>query len=287
MLLYALGIGCSRLEHVYENADEFAAFPTFPVSLQHKGSSSDIVDFPSPTLQTPSSVDLSGTRALLDAERYIEFHAAVPCGEGTQELQMQTRLVGTECKRQGTILHSESELRDADGTLLYRLDAAAYAVGAMSATSFGRTVTVRIDPPNREPDATHVERVPAHQALLYRLCGDYNPLHVDPQIAEASGFDRPILHGLCTLGFACRAVLDRCACGDAKRFRAARARFVGTVAPGDVLKTSMWIESRRRVLFRTEVVCDDGGGEKLVVSNAYVDLAVDAELRPAPPTARL
>ena len=86
--------------------------------------------------------------------------------------------------------------------------------------------SVEIEAPTRPPDAEREQHVSEAQAQLYRLSGDYNPLHVDPAVAQMSGYDRPILHGLCSLGFAVRAVLDECAGaggGDASRFRCVRA----------------------------------------------------------------
>ena len=85
------------------------------------------------------------------------------------------------------------------------------------------------------------------QALLYRLCGDRNPLHSDPAFAAAAGFDRPILHGLCTYGMTCKAVVDNVLGGDAGAVRSFGARFAGVVFPGETLRARLWDDGSRVV----------------------------------------
>ncbi len=94
--------------------------------------------------------------------------------------------------------------------------------------------------PEREPDFVITYETFPTQALLYRLNGDDNPLHSDPAFARAAGFDRPILHGLCTYGFAGRALLSTCCEMDTDRFGSMSARFVAPVFPGDLLTTTIW-----------------------------------------------
>ena len=84
-------------------------------------------------------------------------------------------------------------------------------------------------------------------ALLYRLCGDRNPLHSDPEFAAAAGFPRPILHGLCTYGIACKAIVDACLDSDVSRVRSYGARFAGVVYPGEMLRARIWEEDDRLV----------------------------------------
>ena len=85
------------------------------------------------------------------------------------------------------------------------------------------------------------------QALLYRMCGDRNPLHSDPGFAAAAGFPRPILHGLCTYGMTCKALVDAALDADPGRVSSYGARFAGVVFPGEILRASAWLEDDRYI----------------------------------------
>ena len=106
--------------------------------------------------------------------------------------------------------------------------------------------------PSRSPDAAIEQHTRPEQALMYRLCGDRNPLHADPTTAQAAGFPRPILHGMCTYGFAARAILGHVCGYDAPRLETIGARISAPVYPGDVLRTEIW-QDGGIVSFRTTV----------------------------------
>jgi len=106
--------------------------------------------------------------------------------------------------------------------------------------------------PDRAPDATHSEKTSVHQACLYRLSADYNPIHVDPNMAALAGFKTPILHGLCTMGFASRAVLKKYLDNDPLRFKSIRVRFSSPVFPGETLVTEMW-KHNNQIVFQVKV----------------------------------
>jgi len=106
----------------------------------------------------------------------------------------------------------------------------------------------RISLPDRKPDFEAIERVPDAQALLYRLSGDLNPLHADPAFATDAGFESPILHGLCTFGYAGRAVVLHSCAGDPDRLHSLRAQFSSPVFPGDTLVVRGWSEGDRVLL---------------------------------------
>jgi multifunctional beta-oxidation protein len=117
-------------------------------------------------------------------------------------------------------------------------------------------------PPKRAPDFIAEERTTEEQAVLYRLSGDYNPLHVDPSFAKMGGFKAPILHGLCFFGIAGKAVYQKYG-----RFKNIKVRFAGTVLPGQTLVTECWKEGGK-VLFQTKV--KETG--KLAISGGAVEL---------------
>jgi acyl dehydratase len=96
--------------------------------------------------------------------------------------------------------------------------------------------------PERAPDGVIESRTLPQQALLYRLSGDKNPLHADPDFAKIGGFDRPILHGLCSYGIVCKAVVDRVLGGDVAKVARYQARFAGVAFPGETYQTSWWRE---------------------------------------------
>ena len=125
------------------------------------------------------------------------------------------------------------------------------------------------EPPDRAPDAEISWRTLPQQALLYRLLGDRNPLHADPAFARFAGFERPILHGLCTYGFAGRAVLRAVAGDDPARLKALSARFSGVVFPGDTLVTRVWALGAGEARF--EVV--DADRDEVVLRHGIAEVA--------------
>ena len=127
--------------------------------------------------------------------------------------------------------------------------------------------TEALDPPTGvKPDFSLSYKVAENQAVLYRLSGDLNPLHLDPAAAKRGGFDRPILHGLCTYGFATRAIVNGLLNGDVTRLKAFKARFSDVVYPGDTLTTQGWkadggyiieVRTERGVVIRNAMVTID------------------------------
>ena len=142
------------------------------------------------------------------------------------------------------MIWSETRVTAPDGTLLWTQRRSIFARGE---GGFGgdRGLSTAATAPDRAPDLELDIPVLPQQALLYRLCGDRNPLHSDPEFAAAAGFPRPILHGLCTYGMTCKALVDAVLDADAAAVGSYGARFTGVAYPGETLQAAVWKEDGR------------------------------------------
>ncbi|MEU2793167.1 MaoC/PaaZ C-terminal domain-containing protein [Streptomyces sp. NPDC007100] len=127
----------------------------------------------------------------------------------------------------------------------------------------------RLELPERAPDRTVERHLREDQALLYRLSGDWNPLHADPEFAKLAGFDRPILHGLCSYGVTLKAVVDEVLDGDVARVAAYTTRFAGVAYPGETLRVRMWQEPGRVLVSVTAADRDDAP----VLADTVIDIS--------------
>jgi acyl dehydratase len=166
-----------------------------------------------------------------------------------------SRIAAVYDKGKAAILVLRTEAADDEGPL-WTSDAQIFVRGE---GGFGgdRGPSVRLELPPREPDKVVEKAIREDQALLYRLSGDWNPLHADPEFAELAGFDRPILHGLCSYGMALKTVVDTVLGGDVGRVRSYTTRFAGVVFPGETLRIRMWAGSSQVQVSVTAVERDD------------------------------
>jgi acyl dehydratase len=181
---------------------------------------------------------------LVHGEQAIRLYGEIPT-EGT--VSITTKVAGMYDKGSAGLVVLESESRHAgSGELAFTNRTALFIRGA---GGFGgprnpegdAESALAAEPlPSREPDEVVSYATRPDQALLYRLSGDRNPLHSDPTFAKRAGFDRPILHGLCTYGFTGRALVHTVCGSDPARFGAMRARFSKPTMPGDTLTVSLW-----------------------------------------------
>lgn len=157
-----------------------------------------------------------------------------------------TRITGVWDKGKAAVIDNETTVTSADGTPLWITRRSIFARGE---GGFGgeRGPSASGGPPGRPPDLEVDIATLPRQALLYRMCGDRNPLHSDPGFAAAAGFPRPILHGLCTYGMTCKALVDSVLDGDAARVESFGGRFVGVVFPGETLRAAIWMDGGRYV----------------------------------------
>lgn len=144
-------------------------------------------------------------------------------------------------KGKGAVYRVRIKGRTEDDKDLYEAEWSIFYVGAGGFGGDPGPKAEKIVPPEgAEPDFSISEKVADNQAVIYRLSGDYNPLHLDPEAAGRGGFDQPILHGLCTYGFATRAIVNELLAGDVARLKEFSARFSDVVYPGDTLTTEGW-----------------------------------------------
>ena len=231
-ILYALGVGAGsddpelELEFTTENSIDLeqAVLPTFPIALAVGGG------------EEPWH-DVDATK-ILHADQSLTLHATLP---PFGSAQMEAGVDAIYDKGSGALVELSNRMTDPSGRLLAEMVAGAFLRGEGGfGGGRGPASTWRL--PERKPDAVVEQVTMPWQALLYRLSGERSPLHTDPEYAALGGFNRPILQGACTYGFAGRALLQTVFGGDLDRFGSMSARFAAPVIPGDVLRTSIWQE---------------------------------------------
>ncbi|KAA0714509.1 Peroxisomal multifunctional enzyme type 2 [Triplophysa tibetana] len=272
-ILYALGVGMStkdphHLKFLYEGHEDFSCLPTFGV-IPAQSSMMGLSSVP--------GLDIDLTR-LLHGEQHLELFKPLPTS-GT--LTSKATVADVLDKGSGMVVLLEVHTYSGHELLCYNQ----FSVFIVGAGGFGGKRTsekavATVPPPNRPPDAVIVDQTSKDQAALYRLSGDWNPLHIDPSFAAMGGFKSPILHGLCSFGFATRHVLKQYADNDASRFKSIKVRFVKPVYPGQSLQTEMWKEGNR---IHIQCKVKETGG--VVLSGAYVDLHAvsDSSVSHGPP----
>lgn len=248
LLLYAVGIGAKADDFsiVNELDPTWAPFPTYPVVLSFKGVEQDVVNFRklmTSGKHAPGLPKFNPDRTVHGAQS-IEILKPLPPVSGPG-WHIQKRLVAVSENKSGIIVEQETTLVDAHKTPYAKLYSSSFNLGAKA---HGKPFTQRIAgapqakpiPRDRKADWVVRDQTQPEQAIIYRLSGDYNALHIDPSIGKASGFGGVILHGLSTFGFAARAVLSAVAAGDPRALRLFGVRFTSPVKPGDALETSIW-----------------------------------------------
>ncbi|MCA9638129.1 MAG: SDR family NAD(P)-dependent oxidoreductase, partial [Myxococcales bacterium] len=266
LALYALGVGAaadplddSELRYVFEmHQDGFIPLPTYGVIPGVNA----ILDQAKKGVMAPGLN--FGLDRLLHGEQYTELRRPLPPhAKLTHHVKVKDIF---DKGKHATVIFSVSSVDESGEELIYNeLTALIRGAGGWGGDR-GPQGEVNV-PPEREPDGVVTETIAPNQALLYRLSGDWNPLHADPNFARAFGFDRPILHGLCTFGYAGRAILRELN-DDPRKFKSIKVRFADSVFPGETLVTEMWVESPTRVIFRCKVAERDS----VVISHAAIEL---------------
>ncbi|MCP3954825.1 MAG: SDR family NAD(P)-dependent oxidoreductase, partial [Desulfobacterales bacterium] len=249
-VLYALGVGAgfSDLNYCYEN--KLKVIPSFSIA-----SIFEILA----QIGIKSEVNLAG---ILHGEQELIFHNPIP-PEGTMTTEGKITQYYDKGKDKGALVIGESDTYHSDGqklftsicTIFSRLD------GGFGGDNAPKTTFAF---PDRDPDFRVDEKPSEDQPLIYRLSGDIFSLHVDPEFAKSSGFEKPIMHGLCTHGFACRALIDKLIPREPEKARRMACRFSKTLYPGMPIQTQIWKLEDGRALWRTvnmetgDTVIDNG-----------------------------
>lgn len=251
-ILYALGVGAGvdELEFTTENSTGITqrVLPTFATVLGGGAGAG-----------MRSWLGTFNPAMLVHAEQGVEVFGPIPV-EGT--VMTRGKITGIYDKGSGALVTTESLSDDGAGQPLFRLTASIFIRGEGSFGGDRGPSGPKNVAPGRDPDEVVSYQTLPQQALIYRLSGDRNPLHSDPKFAELAGFDRPIIHGLCTYGFTGRALLHALCGSDPLRFKSMEGRFTKPAWPGDTLTIKMWIDGSE-ALFRTEtekgeIVIDHG-----------------------------
>jgi acyl dehydratase len=243
VILYHLGIGAGvpptdpgELEYTYEK--KLKVLPSFVVVAGgRRPAAGGVRGFRIPGVEF-------NLAQLLHGEQDIEIHRPLPTSARTRS---RGRVADVFDKGKAALVILEYETSDESGSPLYTTRMSAFIRGE---GGFGGPAGPKPgnQPPERPPDGVAESRTLPQQALLYRLNGDKNPLHCDPDFAKLAGFERPILHGLCSYGIACKAIVDHALGGDPTRVARYQARFAGVAFPGETYVTSWWREGERILL---------------------------------------
>lgn len=256
VILYHLGIGAGvpptdqrELCYVYEPNLEvlpsFATIPMFPTMM-------NLLDI--------DGLDVNPVM-ILHGEQSIELNGPIPTASSVTN---RARVTGVYDKGKGALVVLDVVSHDVSDKPLFTNTVSIFIRGE---GGFGGESgpEPRNTPPGRDPDHVVESATLPQQALLYRLSGDKNPLHADPAVAAFGGFDRPILHGLCSYGIVCKAVVDSVLGGDAGGVAVYEARFSGVVFPGETVVTRMW-ESAGGWIIEARTAERDSP----VISNAWI-----------------
>jgi acyl dehydratase len=269
VILYHLGIGAGfqatdprELEYTYEK--NLKVLPSFGVvaassfssRVRQSGDGGDMGLGKMPGLEFNPAM-------LLHGEQDIEIHKPLPTAAS---FKTQGRIADVFDKGKAALVIIENESRDESDDPLFTIRMSLFlrGEGGFGGPSGPKAGNVA---PERAPDGAVESTTLPQQALLYRLCGDKNPLHADPEFAKMGGFDTPIIHGLCSYGIACKAVVDDALAGDVTKVARYQARFAGVAFPGETYLTSWWKEGDRILL---EVKSKER--DAVIISNAAITL---------------
>jgi len=246
VLLFAASIGCTadELQFLYELHPDFAVFPTYPVILPFKNTTQEVIDFYAAQSETPiPGVPKFDSRRVLDGQRRMTFLKPLPTSSEGRTFELRSKVIGVYDKgKAGSVVDTQQDIVDKKtGESYVRAESSAFFVGQGNWGGPKGPSAVNYPPPEgKKPDATISHQTTAETPILYRLNGDYNPLHIDPEPGKKMGFGGVINHGLSSWNFTAHDILKAIGGSDPKNLREFSARFASPVKPGDNLITQIW-----------------------------------------------
>ena len=237
VILYALGVGAGtdELQYVYEQG--LKVIPTFGVAPAF------------PALMGLNTLISFNPMMLLHGEQRIVVKKPFP---PKGKVTTTGKIKNIWDKGSGAVVVIDAETADEKGDVICINTFGVFLRGEGGFGGERGPSGPRNVPPERAPDAVVEMQTLPQQAAIYRLSGDRNPLHIDPNFAKMAGFDRPILHGLCSFGHVARAVIQKYCGGDPDRLKELEVRFSGPVFPGETLITEMWKESDTQIILQAK-----------------------------------
>jgi acyl dehydratase len=256
ILLYNLGVGMGRdpldeaeLPFVFERP-ALRAVPSAATVLSMGGGGNLLAGVP------------IKWNLVLHGEQRLTLHQPLPAAADLVSTTFVSEVLDKGADK-GALITIRSEVRLASGEKLYDTENVTFARGNGGFGGPSKSSAVPHMLPARAPDIVHVTETRPDQALLYRLSGDRNPLHAEPGFAKGAGFPKPILHGLCSYGIACRAILAAVAGYDPARIKQFDVRFTSPVFPGETIHTDIWVDGeivsfRSRIAAREVISINNG-----------------------------
>ncbi|KAI1330294.1 Thioesterase/thiol ester dehydrase-isomerase [Xylariaceae sp. FL0255] len=246
VLLFANSIGATsdELHFLYELDPNFAVFPTYPIILPFKKDTQEVIDFyaAQKAIKIPSVPEFDARR-VLDGQRSIQFLKPLPTTSAGKRFEIRSKVLGVYDKgRPGTVVETQNDLVDAaTGEVYTRATGSGFYVGQGNWGGPKGPATQNFPPPKgKTPDVEFENQTSDATPILYRLNGDYNPLHIDPQPGKKMGFGGVIIHGLYSWNWAAHGLLQKLGGSNPANIKEYQARFASPVKPGDKLVAQAW-----------------------------------------------
>ncbi|KAI1075815.1 Thioesterase/thiol ester dehydrase-isomerase [Whalleya microplaca] len=285
ILLFANTVGCTsdELNFLYELDPNFSVFPTYPVVLPFKKDAQDVIDFyaAQKAIRIPGVPEFDARR-VVDGQRLVQFLKPLPTESAGKKFEIRSKVLGVYDKgRPGTVVEIQQDLVDAGtGELYSRAIGSSFYVAQGNWGGPKGPATENFPPPQgKTPDVEFEDQTNKQTPLLYRLNGDYNPLHAHPEPGKKMGFGGVIIHGLYSFNSACHGLLQKLGGSDPANIKEFQARFASPVKPGDKIVTSVWRTGEKKGEWEEIRFVVKVAGGKVCLSNGRALMKVVGEAK--------